>query len=324
MERLPKITGPVEAELERFKQFFKGALDSPDPLLRSALAHIGQRGGKMMRPILVFLTAKWLGKVTEATFHSALALELLHTASLVHDDVVDESNERRGQASVNAIYGNKVSVLVGDYLLATCLVHASHTMNRDIVEAVARLGQNLSEGELLQLSNIDNVSFDETVYFDIIRKKTSALFATCTQAAALSVGAASEEVEKARLLGEYIGICFQIRDDIFDYFNDPQIGKPTGNDLREGKLTLPALYALNRSGDAEAARLAQRVKQGLATDEEIAWLVDFAKREGGIAYASRVMEDYKGRAAALFAQASPSDVKDALLCYLDYVVDRAK
>lgn len=324
MERLPRIIEPVNAELERFKQFFDGALDSPDPLLRSALAHIKQRKGKMMRPILVFLTAKWLGKVTDATFHSAMALELLHTASLVHDDVVDESDERRGQASVNALYGNKVSVLVGDYLLATCLVHASYTKSGPIVEAVARLGQNLSEGELLQLSNIDSVSFDESVYFDIIRKKTSALFATCTQAAALSVGASAEEVEKARLLGEYIGICFQIRDDIFDYYDDPQIGKPTGNDLREGKLTLPAIYALNRSGDAEAVRLAQRVKQGIATDDEIAWLVDFVKREGGIGYASRAMQDYKGRAAALLAGNPSSDVTDALLCYIDYVVDRAK
>ena len=216
MERLSRIIRPVEAELERFQQFFNGALDSPDPLLKSALEHIKQRRGKMMRPILVFLTAKWLGKVTDATFYSAVALELLHTASLVHDDVVDESDERRGQASVNALYGNKVSVLVGDYLLATCLMHASHTKSGPIVEAVARLGQNLSEGEILQLSNIDNVSFDESVYFDIIRKKTSALFATCTQAAALSAGVAAGDVEKARLLGEYIGICFQIRDDIFD------------------------------------------------------------------------------------------------------------
>ncbi len=324
MERLSRIIRPVEAELERFQQFFNGALDSPDPLLKSALEHIKQRRGKMMRPILVFLTAKWLGKVTDATFYSAVALELLHTASLVHDDVVDESDERRGQASVNALYGNKVSVLVGDYLLATCLMHASHTKSGPIVEAVARLGQNLSEGEILQLSNIDNVSFDESVYFDIIRKKTSALFATCTQAAALSAGVAAGDVEKARLLGEYIGICFQIRDDIFDYFNDPQIGKPTGNDLREGKLTLPALYALNRSGDKEAARLAQRVKQGLATDDEIAWLVDFVKREGGIEYASRAMQDYKGRAAALVAGNPSSDVAEALLLYIDYVVDRAK
>ena len=187
-------------------------------------------------------------------------LELLHTASLVHDDVVDESTERRGQLSVNAIFNNKVAVLTGDYLLATSLVHAEQTHSHPIIQLVSSLGQDLADGELLQLSNVSNHSFSESVYFDVIRKKTAALFAACTKAAAFSVGVGEEEAESARLLGEYIGICFQIKDDIFDYFDSKEIGKPTGNDMLEGKLTLPALYVLNKTKDSAVREIAFKVK----------------------------------------------------------------
>ena len=248
MNKIDLIKQPVEKELEEFRGLFENSLTSTDPLLGEVLAYIKKRSGKMMRPILVMLTAKLFGTLNQSTFHTALSLELLHTASLVHDDVVDESDKRRGQSSVNAIYNNKVSVLVGDYMLATSLKHAALTGKVELVELVATLGQELSEGEILQLGNIGKEDFSEEAYFDVIRKKTAALFKASSQSGAVSVGAVQEEVMKAGLLGEMIGIAFQIKDDIFDYFESPELGKPTGNDMLEGKLTLPALYVLNQTG----------------------------------------------------------------------------
>ena len=313
------------AELGEFKALFDGSLSSSNALLDSVITYIRQRNGKMMRPILVLLTARLLaGKVCPATLHAAVSLELLHTASLVHDDVVDESTERRGQLSVNAEFNNKVAVLTGDYLLATALVHAERTNNHDIIRVVSALGQDLAEGELLQLSNVSNLSFSEEVYFDVIRKKTAALFSACTKAAAFSVGAGEEQVEFARLLGEYIGICFQIRDDIFDYSDSKEIGKPTGNDMMEGKLTLPVLYVLNKTADETAQAIAVKVKKGTASADEIARLVELTKQNGGIEYADRVMEEYKQRAVALLEPLPDSEVRSALLAYLDYVVGRNK
>ena len=216
MNKIDLIKQPVEKELEEFRGLFEDSLTSTDPLLGEVLAYIKKRSGKMMRPILVMLTAKLFGTLNESTFHAALSLELLHTASLVHDDVVDESDKRRGQSSVNAIYNNKVSVLVGDYMLATSLKHAALTGKVELVELVATLGQELSEGEILQLGNIGKEDFSEEAYFDVIRKKTAALFKASSQSGAVSVGAVQEEVMKAGLLGEMIGIAFQIKDDIFD------------------------------------------------------------------------------------------------------------
>lgn len=324
MVNVSLITTPISTEMEAFKQLFGASLSTSDALLQSVLEHIRAKSGKMMRPMLVLLSAKLYGTVGPATLHAAVALELLHTASLVHDDVVDESRERRGQPSVNAVYNNKVAVLSGDYLLATALVQVSQTRHHDIVDVVSLLGQNLAEGELLQLSNISNPAFSEEVYFDVIRKKTAALFAACTKAGALSVDADEQEVERMRLLGEYIGICFQIKDDIFDYYDNTAVGKPTGNDMLEGKLTLPAIYALNHVADVEAHALATRVKEGHATHDEIARLIDFSKLNGGIAYAEQVMADVREKAAALLAPLSDTEVKAALLAYLDYVVEREK
>ena len=263
-----------------------------------------------MRPILVLLVAKLYGEIKPETLHAAVSLELLHTASLVHDDVVDESTERRGQLSVNAIFNNKVAVLVGDFLLATSLVHAERTRNHDIIGVVACLGQDLAEGEILQLSNVSNREYSETIYFDVIRKKTAALFAACTKAAALSVEVTDEKAEFARLFGENIGICFQIKDDIFDYFESKEIGKPTGNDMLEG--------------DAGAQEMALRVKAGTATVDEITRLIEFIKQNGGIEYAVKVMYEYKERALDLLRTLPDSAVKTSLITYLDYVVDRDK
>ena len=303
MNSISIIKNPISTELGDFNRLFDSSLSSSNPLLKSVIEHIRQRSGKRMRPMLVLLMGKLFGEVNQSTLHAAAALELLHTASLVHDDVVDESSERRGQLSVNAVFNNKVAVLSGDYLLATALVQVALTRNHDIIDVVSALGQDLAEGELLQ---------------------TAALFAACTKAGALSVGATDEEVENARLFGEYIGICFQIKDDIFDYYDSKEIGKPTGNDMHEGKLTLPVLYALNATHDEEARALALKVKEGSASADEIGHLVRFTKENGGIEYAEKVMNDYREKAFALLPAEGHADVKQALTAYLNYVVEREK
>lgn len=324
MDNSSLIKSPIAAELDEFKKLFDTSLTSSNFLLNEAISHIRKKNGKMMRPMLLLLIAKLYGPVCPETLHAAVSLELLHTASLVHDDVVDESTERRGQLSVNAIYNNKVAVLVGDYLLATSLVQMGKTHNYAIIDVVSRLGQNLSEGELLQLSNVSNLQFSEEIYFDVIRKKTAVLFAACTKAGALSVGVTDEQAEFARLFGEYIGLCFQIKDDIFDYYDSKEIGKPTGNDMLEGKLTLPVLYALNSTCDKAAEEIAMKVKDGSATSDEIARLIEFAKQYGGIEYAIKTMYAYKEKALSLLETLADTDVKAALVAYLDFVVDRDK
>lgn len=324
MDSISFIKAPITTELAGFRQLFDSSLSSSNTLLDSVVSHIRQRQGKMMRPMLVMLVARLYGEVRPATLHAAASLELLHTASLVHDDVVDESSERRGQLSANAAFNNKVAVLAGDYLLATSLVHAQLTESHPIIRLVSRLGQDLADGELLQLSNVSNLHFSEPVYFDVIRKKTAALFAACTQAAALSMEVEEEDVEKARLLGEYIGICFQIRDDIFDYFDSEEVGKPTGNDMREGKLTLPALHVLNTTASHEIKAIAFRVKEGNATSDEIARFIDYIKAHGGIEYAEQTMNDYKQKAFDLLDSLPASEITASLRAYLDYVVDRKK
>lgn len=324
MDYISLIKSPISEELEDFRQLFDGALSSSNLLLGNVIAHIRQKKGKMMRPMLVLLAAKLFGKVTPATLHAAVALELLHTASLVHDDVVDESTERRGQLSVNAVFNNKAAVLSGDYLLATALVQVGLTRNLAIIDLVSRLGQDLADGELLQLSNVSNLHFSEDVYFDVIRKKTAVLFAACTKTGALSVGTGDEKVEFARLFGEYIGLCFQIKDDIFDYFDSKEIGKPTGNDMLEGKLTLPALHVLNATRDKQAEAVALKIKNGEATPAEIARFIEFIKQNGGIEYAMQVMYDYKEKALSLLASVPDTEVKKGLAAYLDYVVEREK
>ncbi|MGP1536129.1 octaprenyl-diphosphate synthase [Bacteroides heparinolyticus] len=324
MDHSSLIKSPISEELEDFKELFESSLSSSNLLLNSVIAHIRQKNGKMMRPILVLLSAKLYGNVCPATLHAAVSLELLHNASLVHDDVVDESTERRGQLSVNAIFNNKVAVLSGDFLLATALVQVAMTRNHDIIGIVSALGRDLADGELLQLSNVSNPQFSETVYFDVIRKKTAVLFAACTKAGALSVGADAEKVELARLFGEYVGLCFQIKDDIFDYFDSKEIGKPTGNDMSEGKLTLPALHVLNTVKDEAMRELAVRVKNGQAASDEIARLIEFTKQHGGIEYALQTMYAYKEKALSLLASMPDTDVKAALAAYLDYVVEREK
>ena len=324
MDKLQQIKLPIDKEFEEFRRLFDSSLQSSNSLLSEVLSYIKRRNGKMMRPILALLIAKLFGEINDSTLHAALSLELLHTASLVHDDVVDESDKRRGQSSVNAIYNNKVSVLVGDYMLATSLKHSAMTRQIRIVDLVACLGQNLSEGEIIQLANINASEFSEEVYYDVIRKKTAALFTASAEAGAISVHASDEMMKNARRFGEMIGIAFQIKDDIFDYYSSDEIGKPTGNDMREGKLTLPALYVLNTFDDGEMRKLALRIRSLDASDEEIARFIEYIKVNGGIEYARQAMADYRNKALALLPPSADRTVKDALTAYIDYVIERDK
>ena len=323
MDYLTLIKQPIEKDLNDFVVLFNESLTHNDGLLGSALSHIRQRGGKRMRPILILLTAKNFGAVSNVTQNAAVGLELLHTASLVHDDVVDESSERRGQASVNASYDNKVAVLVGDYILSTALLRVSLTDNQRIIQILAELGRTLAAGEILQLSNIQNQEFSEDVYYQIINNKTAALFEACSVIGALSAGASEEAVKAAAKFGQNIGMIFQIRDDIFDYFDSKEIGKPTGNDMVEGKLTLPVIYALNHTPYGSMQTLARKVKSGTVNADEIAVLVEFTKEQGGIEYAERRMEEI-GQEARVFIDEYVKEkaIKDALTAYLEYVIQR--
>lgn len=323
MDYLSIIKHPIEAELADFVSLFNQSLSHEDGLLGSALEHIRKRAGKRMRPILILLMARNFGQITDVTQNAAVGLELLHTASLVHDDVVDESEERRGQASVNATYDNKVAVLVGDYILSTALLCVARTHSEQIVTYLAELGRTLSDGEILQLSNIGRKDISEDVYYDVIKQKTAALFEACAGIGALSSGASEEDVMAAKQFGQNLGIIFQIRDDIFDYYDSKEIGKPTGNDMAEGKLTLPVIHAVNNGGDEDMKRLALKVKDHSVTAEEIASLVDYTKRMGGIEYAEKRMWEFHAEAQRfLDERVGQQEIKEALKAYLDFVIKR--
>lgn len=321
--QLEDIRRPIEIELKRYSGMFDEVLTHKEPFMNQALGYVRGRKGKMMRPILVLLLAKELGDIAESTLRSAVTLELLHTSSLIHDDVVDSSDERRGQASVHKIYDNKIAVLLGDYMLSKTLQQAALTGNIDIVEQVSTLGATLSEGEIFQLANVETDFISERAYFEIIRNKTAALFTACGTLSALSMGADEDFCQRARKFGEIVGLCFQIRDDIFDYFDDEKIGKPRGNDMKEGKLTLPVIYAINSSNDADARALAMKVKSHEASPAEITSLIEFAKSHGGIEYAEATMDRLREEARNLIVDFKNDEVKASLEQYIDFVIGRA-
>ena len=299
MDYLSIIKQPISSELCDFIDLFNKSLSHTDGLLSQALGHIRNRGGKRMRPILILLMAKNFGEISDVTQHAAVGLELLHTASLVHDDVVDESGERRGQKSVNAMFDNKVAVLVGDYILSTALLHVSYTHSEIIVRYLAELGRTLSNGEILQLSNIQNQDISEDVYYQVIKQKTAALFEACAAIGALSAGAPEEEIQEAKKFGQNLGIIFQ------------------------GKLTLPVIYALRSTGNQDMLALAKKVKAGTVTKDEIAKLVKFTKENGGIEYADqRMWELHAESVYFLEHEVHDEDVRKSLRAYLDYVIER--
>lgn len=322
MTDIQQLLLPVADEMKACRKQLDAFMSHSNPLLNEVLSGIAQHKGKMLRPLLTMLAAKLFAPVSQETLFTALTFEFFHTATLVHDDVVDESDERRGTPSVNSAYANKVAVLVGDYILATALHTTEQSGNIALLGIVSKAAQILVDGELLQLRSVHNREISEEVYFHIIKGKTAALFEACAQAGALSVGASADDAENLRRFGENIGICFQIKDDIFDYMTGADIGKPTGNDMREGKLTLPVIYALKSTGNEEMKALAYKVKDGVATAGEIERLVAFTLENGGIEYAIQTMERYAEEARRLLDRYTDSGVKTSLLHFIEYVIDR--
>lgn len=322
MDSLKLIRQPIEEDMGRYKIVFDSHLSHSNTLLNEVLGFVGERKGKMMRPILAMLAARLFGDIDDKVINTAATFEFFHTASLIHDDIVDESELRRGQASVNGVYDNKMAVLVGDFILACALKCACAAGDVRLVEVVSDAAQRLANGELLQLQSVSNKNISEDIYFDIIKDKTAALFAACAESGARAAGASAEDIERLKTFGEIVGICFQIRDDIFDYQDDATIGKPTGNDMKEGKLTLPVIHALFKVASDEMFGIAYKVKDGTVAPEEVERLVKFTKDNGGIDYAYEVMERYAAEAKALLEKYPDSSVKTSLFHYIDYVIGR--
>lgn len=325
---LSLIRKPVEKELADFIANFEHSLITDSEILKRVLDHVTKRGGKRMRPLLTLLMAKALGNsVSPKLIYSATALELLHTASLVHDDVVDESMERRGQSSVNASFDNKVAVLSGDFILSTALCEVAKSTNNDIITILARLGKLLSEGELRQIDYIQDMDITEEKYFRIIGQKTASLFEACCSIAAIDAGKKGDDFEKASEFGYNIGLIFQIRDDIFDYLSDAKvIGKPVGNDMKEGKLTLPVIHAyLSNKQNSRVGDLVRKVKALKATDDDIHELVTFTIGNGGIEYAQGVMDEYCDKCVEYInTYVADEEIRTALQNYVKFVVGREK
>ena len=322
MNTLEVLQNPIADVLEQYKQQFEETLQSDNPLLQQAIDHLLQKKGKLVRPTLVFLSAKLFGSVNQRVYDVALALELLHTASLVHDDVVDESDRRRGQASVNALMTNQIAVLVGDFLLSRALHHAALTGETKVVDVVANLGQTLADGELLQLANLDEEKLDEASYYMVIRKKTSSLFAVAAQLGVLASGGSEEEAERMRRFGHLVGTCFQLRDDIFDYDTKTDVGKPAGNDMKEGKLTLPVIHVINKTKDEEMLSKALKVRRGEATQEEIADLVAFTIDNEGIEYAYWAMNEFRMMADGLIDESRDPAIVESLHSLVSFMAER--
>ena len=323
---LATIQQPIEAEFNIFKEYYATLFRSNVPLLDRALAHVSRSSGKMMRPMLVLLTAKSIaGRVGECTNYAAASLELLHTASLLHDDVVDESPMRRGMPSLHTLFSNRIAILSGDYIFSSSLQTAALTKNVDIIGSLAQLGQQLSKGELLQMQLQQSGGFSEENYIEVIRNKTASLFATCCRFGALSVGADAATVDAFSRFGELLGICFQIKDDIFDYFSSDELGKPTGSDMREGKITLPALYVLKNSDTPFATELLAKLSEGYTMgDDEVKTLLQMSRELGGIDYANRRIEEFRAEALAEIPAQVPAELREALTQYLDYAISRNK
>jgi len=322
MSLIEAIKNPILTEMQLFDKTFVEALHTENPLLLSVNDYILQKSGKQLRPMLVLLTAKLCGVVNESTIFGALSLELLHTASLIHDDVVDDTLERRGKPSVNARWTNKIAILSGDYILSKSLGCATKTDNLPILKSIANIGMQLSDGELLQLVNAQFSETAEANYFTIIRKKTALLFSTCTEVGGLSVHADEKALIHLRNFGEYLGICFQIRDDVFDYSENIQIGKPTGNDIRDGKVTLPLIYALLNTQGPERENVRSMVDNREFTPENIQLITSFAIDNGGVEYALDCMETYKNKAIEELNGFADSEVKRSLIKCAEYSASR--
>ncbi|MBD2699447.1 polyprenyl synthetase family protein [Spirosoma sp. BT702] len=317
------IQAPIAAEMELFEQKFKGQMKSEVMLLDQIMNYIVKRKGKQLRPMFVFLMAGICGQIKEATYRGASLIELLHTATLVHDDVVDDSNYRRGFFSINALWKNKVAVLVGDYLLSRGLLLSVDNGDFDLLQIVSRAVRELSEGELLQIEKARRLDITETVYYDIIRQKTASLIAACCAVGARSAGVDEVTVEQARAFGEQVGIAFQIKDDLFDY-GTAEVGKPLGIDIKEKKMTLPLIYALNKAGFLEKRRIINTIKNESDNPKKVNEVIEFVKKSGGIEYATEAMNRYVANAQSLLNSFADSAYRQSMHQLVQYTIDRSK
>ncbi len=323
MQGIKEISSPIRKELDEFETHFENALKSNVPLLDKVTHYIVKRKGKQMRPMFVFLSSKLLGEVNTTTYNAASLVELLHTATLVHDDVVDDANERRGFFSVNALWKNKIAVLVGDYMLSKILLLSLEKENTDLLEIVARSVKEMSEGELLQIEKSRSLDITEKEYFEVIRKKTASLISTCCEAGAISANA-NDDREKMRMFGEKVGLAFQIKDDIFDYGTPEKIGKPTGIDIREQKITLPLIYTMNNAPKNIQKELRKIVKNYNENAAKIKRASELVIEYGGIKYSYDLMHSYANEAKEILNTYPDCEAKSSLIGLVDFTVNREK
>ncbi len=321
---IEQIKAPIRDEMSKFEDRFRAEMKSSVPLLDRITHYIIKRKGKQLRPILVFLTAKICGKITESTYHAAALIELLHTATLVHDDVVDDSGIRRGYFSLNALWKNKIAVLVGDYLLSRGLLLSVDHQEYRLLQAVSNAVKEMSEGELLQIEKTRRLNINENTYFRIIRKKTAALISSCCACGAISVGAEDEQVQKMKEFGEIVGTAFQIKDDLFDYGNGLKTGKPTGIDIKERKLTLPLIYTLNNASPCEKRKIKSIIKNHNHEKKKVDEIIKLVKSNGGIDYAVNKMNEYKDLSMNILEKFEPCEAQNSLNLLINYTVEREK
>ncbi len=323
VKSLNNIKGPIEEELKAFEKHFRDSMKSQVPLLEKITYYIVQRKGKQVRPMFVFLSAKLCGATNESTYLAASFIEILHTATLVHDDVVDDSYERRGFFSINALWKNKIAVLVGDYLFSQGFLLALKNKEFLLLEIMSKAIKDMSEGELLQIEKARKLDIEEKTYYDIIRQKTASLIASACSAGAASTTKDAELVEKMRLFGEKIGIAFQIRDDLFDFGTD-DVGKPLGIDIKEKKMTLPLIYALNKASWVQKKKIIYTIKRHSDKAEKVAEVIEFVRASGGLEYAKQAMLDYRTQAFEILHTFPESPARDSLEQLVLFVTDRKK
>jgi octaprenyl-diphosphate synthase len=324
MSSLKTIKAPIENEIKEFEKVFKNSMRSNVPLLNIVTNYILKSKGKQIRPIFVFLSAKLHGAITQSTYNAAALVELMHTATLVHDDVVDESYQRRGFFSINALWKNKISVLIGDYLLSKGLLLAVNNKEFDTLQIISDAVREMAEGELLQMEKARNLKTTEDIYFEIIRKKTATLLAACTAAGTKSADADKDTVEKMRHFGEYVGIAFQIKDDLFDYQANNKTGKPSGNDIQEKKMTLPLIYSLNNSNGSTRRSIKRVISKHNNDSKKVQEIVDFVQNTGGIQYAEEKMLEYQKRALDILNEFPENEARASLHELVKFVIERKK
>lgn len=310
--------------MEEFEGRFRSSMRSNVALLDKITRYIVKRKGKQMRPLFVFLSAKLVGNTNDSTYRAATLIELLHTATLVHDDVVDDSDTRRGFFSINALWKNKIAVLIGDFLLSRGLLLSVKHKDYHLLEITSRAVEEMSEGELLQIEKARKLDITEDVYFSIITKKTASLIASCCASGAASVTDDKSAIEQLRLFGEMVGIAFQIRDDLFDYGTDKGIGKPVGIDIKEKKMTLPLIYALNRADDVQKRHIINTIKNHNTDDKRVAEVIALVETLGGIAYTRQQMNIYRNRALELLNLFPDNEARKSITALVNFVIDREK